>query len=194
MPRACKIEGCDKRHYAQGWCECHYKRWRAHGDPLGGSGPRGTSAGSPARFLREVVLAYDGDECLIWPFRKTHDRPQIVIDGKLVTVSRFVCEVAKGPPPTPRYDSAHSCGKGHLGCVTRRHLSWKTRKQNKADELIHGTRNRGERHGNVCLTEEQARKILAMKGKRMQKDIAADLGIRAKLVSQIHRRETWAWL
>lgn len=32
----CGIEGCGKPHYARGWCETHYGRWRIHGDPLGG--------------------------------------------------------------------------------------------------------------------------------------------------------------
>ena len=32
--KTCKIEGCEKRHVARGWCNMHYKRWKAHGDPL----------------------------------------------------------------------------------------------------------------------------------------------------------------
>lgn len=29
----CSIDGCEKRHYARGWCSTHYDRWRRHGDP-----------------------------------------------------------------------------------------------------------------------------------------------------------------
>lgn len=32
----CAIDGCDKPVEARGWCNVHYARWRAHGDPLGG--------------------------------------------------------------------------------------------------------------------------------------------------------------
>ncbi len=31
----CTIDGCDKQHYAFGWCNTHYNRFRKHGDPLG---------------------------------------------------------------------------------------------------------------------------------------------------------------
>src|SRR5829696_4504012 len=31
----CAVEGCEKPHYGRGWCRTHYRRWQAHGDPLG---------------------------------------------------------------------------------------------------------------------------------------------------------------
>jgi hypothetical protein len=30
----CSIEGCDNAHLARGWCDKHYRRWKATGDPL----------------------------------------------------------------------------------------------------------------------------------------------------------------
>lgn len=27
----CREPGCDRRHYARGWCEMHYRRWRRRG-------------------------------------------------------------------------------------------------------------------------------------------------------------------
>jgi hypothetical protein len=29
----CKIEGCNKKRYARGWCKMHYYRWRNNGHP-----------------------------------------------------------------------------------------------------------------------------------------------------------------
>lgn len=41
---ACHIEGCDRARYGrQRWCEAHYRRWRRHGDPVGGRRPDGSA-------------------------------------------------------------------------------------------------------------------------------------------------------
>lgn len=32
----CGVEGCERRRYARGWCEMHYRRVLRHGDPLHG--------------------------------------------------------------------------------------------------------------------------------------------------------------
>lgn len=34
--KECAIKGCEKRAEKRGWCEMHYSRWLAHGDPLAG--------------------------------------------------------------------------------------------------------------------------------------------------------------
>jgi hypothetical protein len=35
MPdRTCSVEGCDRKHYGNGWCQMHNRRAREHGDPL----------------------------------------------------------------------------------------------------------------------------------------------------------------
>jgi hypothetical protein len=37
MPKGtCSINACEREHYARGWCQPHYNRWRNHGDPLYG--------------------------------------------------------------------------------------------------------------------------------------------------------------
>jgi hypothetical protein len=33
MQTECSIPDCSDRHYARGWCQVHYQRWRKHGDP-----------------------------------------------------------------------------------------------------------------------------------------------------------------
>jgi hypothetical protein len=109
-------------------------------------------------------------------------------------VSRRVCEETKGPPPTPAHEAAHSCGKGHLACVTKGHLSWKTHAENQTDKLIHGTDNRGQKHMMVKLTEDDVREIRALRGTMLQREIARQFGISQQSVGDIFRRATWGWL
>ena len=187
--RICSIDGCGKAVKGHGWCEAHYWRWRKHGDPLGGGTPRG----EPLDFLENTVIPFDGDECLIWPY-STNDSGygQIWRDGKVRIVSRVVCEIIHGPPPTPKHEAAHSCGKGHIGCVTKRHLRWATKEGNQADRLIHDTHIRGERHANAKLTEA---KVLEIRASTMShRELAKEYGVTRLTVSRVKLRKTWAWL
>jgi hypothetical protein len=54
----CIISGCDRPHYAHGWCELHYQRWRKHGDPLVAIRPQDRSLISiGSRFGRLTIAA-----------------------------------------------------------------------------------------------------------------------------------------
>lgn len=191
ISRICSIPNCGKLHYAKDLCDPHYKRLLRHGNPLAGK----TDRGAAIRFYEDVVLVYLGDECLVWPFdRKRNGYAGMRHDGKSVLVSRRVCEEVNGPPPSPDHEAAHSCGGGHLGCVSKWHLSWKTSKENKADKLIHDTHDRGERNSQAKITEDMAIEIIALRGKESQSSIARRLGIVQQQVSRIQRGKRWAWL
>ena len=186
----CSIPVCDRQRYCKGYCIAHYRRLRIYGDPLGG----GTPLGEPMRFIHEVAVHHTGNECLQWPFGKSQGYGRVWIDDKMVLVHRYVCELVHGAPPTPDHVAAHSCGKGHEGCISPRHLDWKTHAENKADELLHGTRNRGERQGQAKLTEAEAREILALRGVESQSKLAARFGVSQAAVGYIHMGRNWAWL
>jgi len=189
--RLCSVPDCGKPHRAKGVCFMHYQRLRDHGSPLSGRTPNGVAL----KFYRDVVLTYDGDDCLIWPFNLNQNGyGQVAIDGKKHIVSRLLCSDAHGAPPSPQHEAAHSCGKGHLACVTKSHVSWKTSKQNKDDMIIHGTVNRGVRNGQSKLTEDQARTILSMKGKQSVRQLARQFSVSAMVVSRILNGKSWAWL
>ena len=117
--------------------------------------------GATEAFLRAHVN-YDGDECLKWPYC-TNDRGYglAVIGGKQRGAHRLMCMLAHGEPPTPEHEAAHSCGKGHEGCVNPKHLRWATHKENCRDMFIHGTLNIGERNAKTKITEDDVRAIRA---------------------------------
>lgn len=105
------------------------------------------------------------------------------------------CKSQHGDPPTPKHQAAHSCGNGHLGCVASAHLSWKTKIENEADKILHGTTNRGERQGRSKLKQDDVRRIrgLLALGKRPV-EIAMAYEVTPTLIRQIRERRVWAWM
>jgi hypothetical protein len=191
--RICSIPSCDKIAERRDWCFNHYMRWRAHGNPLGG----GKSPGEVTAFLNDVVLTYDGDDCLHWPYGSV--RGYGVVNCKRrkrrkILVTRLVCEHVHGPAPSLSHQAAHSCGKGHEGCCNPRHIRWATPKENCADKEIHGTVNRGQRQGSSKLTEEDVRQIRSLRGVRPQRELSAMFGVSRWQISEIQTKKQWAWL
>lgn len=191
-PRLCSIPNCGKPRFRRGWCSAHYTRWRSHDDPLAGR----TFRGEPLRFLKEkVLICATDDACLIWPYgRNDKGYAQAWIDGRLRLVSRVVCDHTHGPPPSPKHEAAHSCGRGHLGCVASSHLSWKTSSENQADKIIHGTTNRGKKHKDAKLTENNVRAIRSLRGVLSFVQIASRFGVSKGAVADIFAERSWAWL
>lgn len=143
----CKIDGCKGYAFGHGYCGKHYQRLRRSGDPLGGR----TMVGDPLKFIHEVAVPFTGDECLTWPYARTlAGYGALKLNGQL-TVSRFVCELAHGAPSSEDLVAAHSCGKGHEGCVNPKHLRWATQKENMADKIIHGTAHNGYTKARAAL-------------------------------------------
>jgi len=130
----CSIDDCGKKVVARGMCSAHWQRWRRYGDARTGA----TTPGAALRFL-ESTFAHFQDDCILWPFPSASGYARVRYYGRSEWANRIVCERFNGKPPTPTHDSAHSCGKGHLGCINGYHLRWATRKENLADMALHGT-------------------------------------------------------
>lgn len=191
MARICSIQNCGKPHAARGWCSVHYNRWRTNGDPLSG----GTSMGEAYRYYRDIVLTYNGDECLSWPYaRDSGGYGRLRVAGKGQSVHRLICEEANGPPPSGEHEAAHSCGRGHEACVAKRHLFWKTPKENSSDKFVHGTVTRGEVNSSAKLTENDVRSIRSLRGVMPQSKIASLFGVGQSCVGKIHSGTNWGWL
>ena len=183
--KLCKIVDCNSQSKTMGYCSKHYQRVQKHGDPN-----LETNKGKLLPFL-EASLSYDGDDCLRWPFSLANGRGQAFVDGERHGAARAMCIMAHGEPPTPEHQSAHSCGKGHEGCVNPKHLRWATATENAADKVSHGTLLFGEASPNAKLTEKDVLFVHEMKCRLMQKEIAAILGVSRSTIGDIISGRTW---
>lgn len=176
--RLCSIPDCGNRHEAKGYCKKHYERFAKGGSP---DYRLRAANGEVVVFLNEVAARFGGNECLIWPFHRNPDGyGTITLNGSSKIASRVVCERVNGPPPSDLHDAAHSCGRGHFGCVSPQHLSWKTREENAADREAHGRTARGVRNGQAKLSDEQVMAIRSSVG------ITQDALAKAYGVTQSH--------
>lgn len=142
-------------------------------------------------FLK-ANAAYDGDNCLIWPLnRDPRGYGMLGWLGRSRYAHRLMCAMAKGEPPTPQHQAAHSCGNGHLGCVNPRHLSWKTNTQNQADRREHGTAKWRNNRKRYMLTPEQVLEIRSLKGKKTQYEMATMFNTSQQNIGDILRGRSW---
>lgn len=194
--KPCVVEGCNRNAHPskdgrRGMCTSHYRRWVAHGDPLAGA----TGMKEASQFYQDVVVPCRSGGCLTWPYSRTDKGYGKMYRGeRLMYVHRMACEAVHGLPPSPEHQVAHSCGKGHLGCVNPMHLSWKTKLENEADKIGHGTIARGEHCGSSKLVEDEVRQIRSLRGVHSQKAIGEMFGVCAATVNLIQNGKTWAHL
>lgn len=145
----CDYPGCTRVRHGKGLCATHYRQMQRRGF---------VSEIAVVPNPHEWLLAHvehKGEECLAWPFFRTTNG----YAGTRIGGHREMCILAHGEPPFEGAVAAHSCGKGHEGCVNPNHLSWKTPKQNSADMAVHGTLMRGETHSGAKLTAEDVMEI-----------------------------------
>lgn len=191
ISRLCSIPDCGKTAVnSKGWCTAHYTRWIRHGDPTAGR----TTPGAPLQFLEDMALKYEGNECLIWPYGTNKGYGTIKLNGRKRFVSRIVCEAANGPPPTRAHEAAHSCGNGHNGCCSQRHLSWKTPLENAQDRIQHGTSLKGEENPTSKLTSTQVEAIFELCKTTSPYKVSLLLGIPQSTIRNIAGGNSWRWL
>ena len=183
----CSVEGCDRLAWTKGMCGKHYQRLKNTGT----TDARIAEAGEALRFL-ESHVAYERKECLVFPYvrdRLGYGKIDRWRGAGSSTASRVMCILAHGEPPFPKAEAAHSCGKGHEGCVNPTHLRWATRKENMEEASRQGAMHRAVRARSAKITEQQAAEIRT--DKRKQTEIAAQYGIHPSIVSEIKSGKRW---
>lgn len=140
--------------------------------------------GQARAWIREH-LDYPHDWCLIWPFSRIQSG-YATFGSEHIAVHRFMCEHRNGLQPADKPHAAHSCGRGHDGCVNPKHLDWKTISENQLDRYMHsGPTKRAK------LTPEEVDEILALKGRSRVRDIAEQFGVSDTNIRSIHAGRLW---
>lgn len=152
--------------------------------------------GECLRFIYGILAAEAIEECVKWPYSRDKDGypDRVPFHNVRRRVCAVICELENGLKPTPQHEAAHTCGKGHEGCVNPKHLRWATHKENCSDKAIHGTVQRGERNAAAILNEDQVRQIMALKGTDTNRNIGALFGVSASTVQHILTGRKWAYL
>jgi hypothetical protein len=183
----CSVEGCNVEVRTKGFCGRHHHRWLRHGDPLGGR----TQEGAPLKFLQSTFTHFE-DDCIAWPFgRDGYRYGTIHWHGRTARPHRIVCERFNGKPPSPKHETAHTCGKGHLGCINGYHLRWATHAENQADTIIHGTSISGERNHMARLTTNDVLLIRSLACTKTHVAIARQFGVSSRSITDIVNRRSW---
>lgn len=185
----CSIEGCGSPCYGRGYCKFHHQKWWHLGDPVSTFVQRKAKRGEAWRWIIKHV-DHKGSDCLIWPFGRAFGYGVINWRGRARPAHNLMCELAHGPAPTPAHVSAHSCGRGRLGCTNPLHVRWATPKENSEDSLIHGVLGTGESHPNAKLDVERA--LLIYHDPRGPKELSELFGCTPSAISLIRHGHTWS--
>lgn len=185
--RICSVDGCDKPHSAKGYCGKHYRKWLRYGDPL--EGKDAAPWGSGKRFIQDA-LRQEMDDCILWPYTRNQGGYAVIDSGpRRTTVSRYMCELAYGEPPTPEHEAAHSCG--NRACVNKKHLRWATITENHDDKRLHGTMVMGEASNLAKLTEADIRLIRLLRPTMRVKDLAERFQCSRAMIWLICTNKAW---
>ncbi len=105
-------------------------------------------------------------------------------------VHRLVLLSFIGPCPSGM-ECCHGDGNPHNNALWN--LRWGTSKDNSADTLAHGTRNRGSRHGMAKVSEDIVQDIRReyATGKTTQRTLARKHGISVAAICLIIQNKTW---
>jgi hypothetical protein len=183
--RQCIVNGCDGKHHCRGFCRKHYKRWKRHGDPLGGGKYR-PQKGQPLKWLK-IMVANPPENCVIWPFGKSMGYGIIASGDGPVRVHRLALVLYSGR--NPKLFAAHGACHNKL-CCNPLHLSWSTGKQNSDDRNRDGTMLHGEMAPNSKLSNDQVLMIFNMNGSN--KSIGDLFGVAGATVWSIKTGRTWS--
>lgn len=115
-------------------------------------------------------------------------RKQAVSYSRLV--HRLVLEAFVGPCP-PGMECRHLNGNRLDNRLEN--LRWGTPEENRADQLLHGTRRRGESNAQAKLSDAEVDKIRAARAKFSTRVLGAMYGVSSSTISRIQTGKRRGW-
>lgn len=187
--RICSFDGCTEQHYAKGFCQKHYARWKSHGDP---SVVRKKSDKSIRASIEDLSVPEPNTGCWLW-IGCVGDTGYPSISRKKLggrkNAHRVSYEEYKGKIPEGMV-VCHSCDTKI--CVNPDHLWIGTQAQNLADCQEKGRNARGERQHLTTLADSDIPRIrrLVREG-RSQSSVSREYGVSITAVHNIVKMKTW---
>lgn len=184
MKKICSMPGCERPHYARGYCEKHYQRIVARGDATDGAGHHTSFA---ARFGLRVKKT---EGCWEWIGPTYRGYGRLWHNGKTIRAHRASWLIHRGDIPSGMF-VCHRCDNPK--CVKPDHLFLGTHQDNMNDKVQKGRCARldrsGEKSGSAKLTAADVRCI--RQRLRPQRELATEYGVDPSTISDIQRRKTW---
>lgn len=188
MAGVCSVDGCGKDARALGLCPKH--RWRLK--KYGTTDIESVYELTPEQRFWKKVDRRGRDECWLWTAGVRGDGYGAfqVESTRQISAHRYSYTLAHGEIPNGLV-VMHSCDVPL--CVNPEHLSLGTNSENSADAARKGRRLPGSQNHQAKLTEKQVLQLRAQyaAGGVTHKQLAADYGISAALVSFILTRKAW---
>lgn len=191
--KTCKLENCDIKHSAKGFCNKHYGqiyRDERKQKPLHNYGIGRTSE---ERFWSKVSITSDTNRCWLWNGvvdKRGYGKTGYIIDGKRsYTAHRTAFYMFYKINPLTQH-VCHRCD--NPSCVNPYHLFLGTAQKNSDDKVAKNRQSQGDQHHWSKLTFEKVEQIKKMiKDGDSQRVIAERFGIAQSNVSFINTGLTW---
>lgn len=181
--KTCSIEQCDRRHYARGLCERHYKKRE-----LLGLSRLAPNKDVESRFWKNVDRRGD-DEC--WPWKTAESRHgygNLWVGDRVRKGTHVSLFLATGKWPTQ--DVLHSCD--YPPCVNPKHLREGTHLENMREAIERGRFPELQGANFAKLTKDQVAVIRhRSRAGESVRSLAFEFNVSKQTVWRIRENMTW---